>query len=342
MLKKNIKKITWLVLALLLVWAGCVCYLLLYPVFGMAQTEYVCVDRDDTLDSLVSKLSVVGETGQLAGFRMLAQLKGAGTEALTGRYALEPGDNVLTVFRRIYRRHQAPVRLTLTPVRTLEQVAGRIAGDLMVDSAEIMTVLNDSAFYTSLGCRKETRMCLFVPNTYEVYWNVSVRGLLERMAKERDTFWRNGRMEKAEAIGLTPDEVYTLASIVDEETNRNGEKPVVAGLYMNRLHRGMPLQADPTVKFALGDFMARRITKRMLEVESPYNTYRNTGLPPGPIRMASIRGIDSVLGYTKHSYIYMCAREDFSGYHNFASNHNEHIKNAKKYWRALNQRKIFN
>lgn len=341
MWKKTIK-IAWPVLVLLLLGAGYVYYLLLYPVFGIAQAEYVFVDRDDTIDSLVNKLSVKGQTRQTAGFRILAQLKGVETDIPTGRYALGPDDNIWTVFRRIYRQHQTPVRLTLTPVRTLEQVAVRIAEDLMVDSAEIMTVLNDSVFYTSLGCRKETRMCLFVPNTYEVYWNVSARGLLERMAKERDTFWKHGRMEKAEAIGLTPDEVYTLASIVDEETNRNGEKPVVAGLYMNRLHRGMPLQADPTVKFALGDFMARRITKRMLEVESPYNTYRNTGLPPGPIRMASIRGIDSVLGYTKHSYIYMCAREDFSGYHNFASNHNEHIKNAKKYWRALNQRKIFN
>ena len=161
------------------------------------------------------------------------------------------------------------------------------------------------------------------------------------MKDEHERFWNKDRLSQATAIGMTPEEVSTLASIVEEETNNNEEKPMVAGLYINRLHQDMPLQADPTIKFALQDFGLRRITNENLKVNSPYNTYINTGLPPGPIRIPSKKGIDSVLNYTKHNYIYMCAKEDFSGTHNFASNYADHMANARKYWKALNERKIF-
>ena len=183
--------------------------------------------------------------------------------------------------------------------------------------------------------------CLFIPETYQVYWDMSAEEFFERMQKEHQKFWNQERLDKATAIGMTPTEVCTLASIVEEETNNNPEKPMVAGLYINRLHTGMPLQADPTIKFALQDFGLRRITNAHLAVESPYNTYLNTGLPPGPIRIPSPIGLDAVLNHTKHNYLYMCAKEDFSGTHNFASNYAEHMKNARKYWNALNERKIF-
>ena len=180
------------------------------------------------------------------------------------------------------------------------------------------------------------------PNeNYQVYWDMSVDDFFKRMQTEHKRFWNDERLAQATAIGMTPEEVCTLASIVEEETNNNEEKPMVAGLYINRLHTGMPLQADPTIKFALQDFGLRRITNEHLKVNSPYNTYINSGLPPGPIRIPSKKGLDSVLNYTKHNYIYMCAKEDFSGTHNFASNYADHMANARKYWKALNERKIF-
>jgi UPF0755 protein len=179
-----------------------------------------------------------------------------------------------------------------------------------------------------------------VPDTYEVYWNTSIENLMSRLKKEHDKFWNNSRQEKASAIGLTPNEVCTLASIIDEETSNNPEKPMIARMYLNRLAKGMALQADPTIKFALKDFALKRIYHNMLNTDSPYNTYRYAGLPPGPIKVASVAGIDAVLNAAKHNYLYMCAKEDFSGTHNFASTYSEHLRNAAKYSKALNERGI--
>jgi len=181
---------------------------------------------------------------------------------------------------------------------------------------------------------------LFVPNTYEVYWNISPSQLMQRMIKEHDRFWDGERTAKASALGLTVNQVCTLASIIDEETANVGEKPMIAGMYLNRLKQDMPLQADPTVKFAMKNFGARRIYYDMLTFDSPYNTYRNTGLPPGPIKIASVKGIDAVLNAVQHDYLYMCAKEDFSGTHNFATTYQEHLQNAARYSKALNQRGI--
>jgi UPF0755 protein len=211
----------------------------------------------------------------------------------------------------------------------------------MIDSAEIIRPLTDSTFVAKLGYNSETLPCLFIPDTYQVYWNISVEQFIQRMQKEHDCFWNAQRLAQATAIGLTSEEVCTLASIVEEESNKNDEKPIIAGLYINRLQKGMALQADPTIKFALQDFALRRISSENLKVASPYNTYIHTGLPPGPIRIPSKQSIESVLHYNHNNYLYMCAREDFSGYHNFASNFADHQENARKYWKALNERKIF-
>jgi UPF0755 protein len=190
------------------------------------------------------------------------------------------------------------------------------------------------------GYDTTTVAAMFVPNTYDVYWNMSIDGLMQRMEKEHQRFWQGSREAKAAQIQLTPVEVCTLASIIDEETANNAEKPMIAGMYLNRLKIGMPLQADPTVKFALKDFALKRIYHNHLEVNSPYNTYKNTGLPPGPIKVASIQGIDAVLNRVAHTYIYMCAKEDFSGTHNFATSYQEHLNNAARYAKALNERGI--
>ena len=181
---------------------------------------------------------------------------------------------------------------------------------------------------------------MFIPNTYEIYWNIPVTKLLSRMKKESDSFWTSDRQAKAKAIGLTPQQVITLASIIDEETAVNAEKPMIAGMYINRLKTGMPLQADPTIKFALGQFGLHRIYYDLLSVASPYNTYRNIGLPPGPIRIPTTVGVDAVLNAVSHDFLYMCAKEDFSGTHNFAKTYSEHLQNARKYSAALNARGI--
>lgn len=329
---------------LLLIGAACtgtVYYYLFYPQFHPQKTTYIYIDRDDTIDSIYNKVKAQGHPKNITGFLWMAQWRDYNSNIHTGRYAIRPGENVYHVFSRLYRGYQEPTNLTISNVRTLDRLARSVGKQLMVDSAEIAVIMNDSTFQKKLGYTKETLSSLFIPETYQVYWDISVNEFFKRMQKEHEKFWNQDRLAKATAIGMTPEEVSTLASIVEEETNNNEEKPMVAGLYINRLHKNMPLQADPTIKFALQDFGLRRITNEHLNVHSPYNTYLNAGLPPGPIRIPSPIGIDAVLNYAKHDYIYMCAKEDFSGTHNFASNYADHMKNARKYWNALNERKIF-
>ena len=321
--------------------AGTFYYYLFYPQFHPQKTAYIYIDRDDTADSIYNKVQKQGHPKSFTGFLWMAQWRDYNSNIHTGRYAIRPGENVYHVFSRLYRGYQEPINLTISNVRTLDRLALSVEKQLMVVPAEIAIVMNDSAFQKKLGYEKETISSLFIPETYQVYWDMSVNEFFERMQKEHEKFWNQERLAKATAIGMTTEEVSTLASIVEEETNNNEEKPMVAGLYINRLHKGMPLQADPTIKFALQDFGLRRITNEHLNVNSPYNTYLNAGLPPGPIRIPSPIGIDAVLNYAKHNYIYMCAKEDFSGTHNFASNYADHMKNARKYWNALNERKIF-
>lgn len=345
-MQKKKKRILFGVLAFLLLigiaCAGTIYYLLFAPQFHPAKTAYVYIDRDDTADSIYNKVEKAGNPGNFTGFRWMARWRDYPRQIHTGRYAIRPNENVYHVFSRLYRGYQEPMNLTIGSVRTVDRLVRSVGKQLMVDSAEIARVMNDSAVLQRLGYTPETLPCLFIPETYQVYWDMSAEDFLERMQKEHRKFWNRERLDKAASIGLTPEEVCTLASIVEEETNNNAEKPMVAGLYINRLHSGMPLQADPTIKFALQDFGLRRITNAHLNIDSPYNTYLNPGLPPGPIRIPSPVGLDAVLNYTRHNYLYMCAKEDFSGTHNFASNYSDHMKNARKYWKALNERKIFN
>jgi UPF0755 protein len=211
---------------------------------------------------------------------------------------------------------------------------------LMLDSATIADALYSDEVCQKYGYDTCTVAALFVPNTYDVYWNMSMDALMQRMEKEHQHFWKGERETKAAQMQLTPVEVCTLASIIDEETANNAEKPMIAGMYLNRLKTNMPLQADPTIKFALKQFELKRIWQKLLFIDSPYNTYKNKGLPPGPIKIASIKGIDAVLNAASHDYLYMCAKEDFSGTHNFARTYQEHLKNAAKYTKALNERGI--
>lgn len=344
MKKRNRNIIVSILIAIILlctIAGGTVYYYLFAPQFHPPKTVYIYVDRDDTTDSIYHKIKQYGHVKHFDGFLWMAKYKDFDRNIHTGRYAIRPNENVYHVFSRFSRGYQEPMNLTLGSVRTLDRLVRSVGKQLMIDSAEIARQLFDSTFQAKMGYTSATIPSLFIPETYQVYWDMSVDEFFQRIRKEHERFWNKDRLAQATAIGMTPEEVCTLASIVEEETNNNAEKPIVAGLYINRLHKNMPLQADPTVKFALQDFELRRITNEHLQVNSPYNTYLNAGLPPGPIRIPSKKGIDSVLNYTKHNYIYMCAKEDFSGTHNFASNYSDHMANARKYWKALNERKIF-
>lgn len=305
-----------------------------------SDTQYLYVDSDDTIDSVFCKLEPIGASHAMMAMHTMMRHSGYDENVRTGRYAIEPGARTVSVFRQIKNGRQQPMKLTIPESRTMERLAAQLSERLMLDSATIAQALTDSAYTATLGYDTATIACIFVPNTYEVYWDLSLDRLMSRMQKEHDTFWKGQRTQKAQALGLTPNEVCTVASIVDEETANTQEKPMVAGMYLNRLKQQMPLQADPTVKFALKQFELRRIYHNMLSYDSPYNTYRYAGLPPGPIKIASVKGIDAVLNRTDHPYLYMCAKEDFSGTHNFATTYQEHLRNAARYTKALNERGI--
>lgn len=343
---KPLKKKHYLLIgALLLLLAGaglayCVYRQLYAPLLSGTATHYLYIDDDDTADSVFTKLQPVSSKLGLEGLHRLADHYDYSSRVRTGRYAIEPGRRALDVFRQLRNGQQAPVMLTVPEVRTMDRMAGRLAQKLMLDSTTLAHALTDQDYCQRLGYDTATIACLFVPNTYEVWWNTSLDALMERLQKEHNKYWSNERRQKATDQSLTPNEVVTLASIIDEETANNAEKPMIAGMYLNRLKRGMLLQADPTVKFALGDFSLRRILNKHLEVESPYNTYKYAGLPPGPIRVPSVAAIEAVLNPAKHDFLYMCAKEDFSGTHNFARTLAEHMQNARRYQQALNQRGI--
>ncbi|MBR2638004.1 MAG: endolytic transglycosylase MltG [Bacteroidaceae bacterium] len=315
-------------------------YIIMYPQTELEDTTYIYIYPHDTSESIIEKLENIDGVKCTKGFKIIAAYNNFDRQKRTGRYAIYDKDNMRAIYRRIVSNQQTPVKITLPAARTIEQFIAAAGNQLMIDSVELIQLVMQPTLYDSIGYTKETLPSLFLPNTYEVYWNISTEQFMQRMIKEHRAFWSDSRLAKAKAIGLTPEEVSTLASIVDEETNNHEEKPMVAGVYINRLKRGMLLQADPTVKYAIGDFTRKRILNDDLNIESPYNTYRYKGLPPGPIRIPTLQAIESVLNYTKHNYIYMCAKEDFSGKHNFATNLASHNANARRYQQALNKLRI--
>ncbi len=236
---------------------------------------------------------------------------------------------------------QTPVNVVVRTSRLPGILAARVAGQLEADSASLHAAMRDPATLREYGFGSELEMfSIFIPNTYEMWWTTTPAEFVARMKREYDRFWTPARTAKLARTRLTRMQVITLASILSEETLKTDEMPTMAGVYINRLRIGMPLQADPTVKYALGDFMLRRILNRHLRTPSPYNTYVNRGLPPTPITMPSIAAIDAVLDYREHKYLYFCAKEDFSGYHNFAETYQQHLANARRYSAELNRRGI--
>ncbi len=303
-------------------------------------STFIYIPTESTLADVINILYTKNLIIDRAAFEWVAEKKNYASHINPGRYLIKNGMSNNELINLLRSGKQEPVNVTINTIRTLEQLAGKATKNLECDSSALYDLLTDENFISKYGFNKSTIITMFIPNTYEFYWNTSAKQFFERMAKEYKKFWIQERKNKAASIGLSQSEVSILASIVQEETIKNDEKPAIAGVYLNRLQKGMLLQADPTIKFAIGDFSVKRILKKHLNIDSPYNTYKHKGLPPGPICLPSISSIDAVLNYQKHDYIFFCAKEDFSGYHNFAKTLSQHNINAKKYQAALNKKRI--
>lgn len=277
----------------------------------------------------------------ITSFEWVARQLGYPEKVKPGRYPILKGDSNFDIVRMLAAGRQEPVKLIINRFRSREDFFGAVGRKLEADSAELAAIFSDDTWLRTFGLLPEESFAVIIPNTYELYWNTNGKEFFERMYKEYQSFWTQDRRVKAKNLGLNEVEVMKLASIVDEETNKEDEKDVIAGVYLNRLKIAMPLQADPTVRFAHNDFSIKRVTGVHLRLKSPYNTYQVIGLPPGPICTPSIASIDAVLNAEKHTYLYFCAKEDFSGYHRFATTYPEHQKNARLYQMALENRKIY-
>ncbi|MBN2213209.1 MAG: endolytic transglycosylase MltG [Bacteroidales bacterium] len=303
--------------------------------------QYIHIPTGSAYEDVLEILGNENILINLQTFNWCARRKNYLNHVYPGRYKIKNRMSNNQLINMLRAGIQNPVNLTFNDIRYLEQLAKRISLQIEADSASIMNLFHEKEFIANYGFDSNSVKAMFIPNTYELWWNTDAKGFFIRMNKEYEKFWNHERDRKSEDIGLTRNEVSTLASIVEEETRKEDEKERITGVYMNRLHKGIRLQADPTVKYAMGNFNVKRILKNHLEIESPYNTYKYAGLPPGPIRIPSIGSIDAVLNYEKHDYLYFCARDDFSGYHVFAKTLSQHNNNARLYQRALSRRRIY-
>jgi len=300
---------------------------------------YLYIPTGSNLDDVVAIIKAQQILNNTESFKWVAS-KMNFKNIKPGKYKITKGLSNIELVRLLRSGKQEPIKLTFQNIRLKTDFAGYIGKNFEIDSLAFLNMLDSIDLVRQYGFDEETIFCMFIPNTYEMYWNTSKEKFFERMQKEYVKFWHTERLAQAKAIGLSPVQVSILASIVDQEALLNREMVRIAGVYMNRLNRGIKLEADPTVIFANGDFTVKRVLYKLLQKDSPYNTYKYSGLPPGPICMPSVAAIDAVLHFEKHNYIYFCAKEDFSGLHNFASNVTEHQMNARKFQQALNNRGI--
>jgi UPF0755 protein len=303
--------------------------------------NFICIPTGSNLEDVCRILYERNYIVNRNSFEWLAERKKYSNSIKPGRYKLKNHMSNNELIDILRAGKQERVRISFHNIRLINQVAGIVGRHLEVDSVTVLKSLNDPEFDASLGFTKNDIMAIFIPNTYEFFWNTNAQTFMKRMKREYVKFWNAERQKKSKEIGLTPVQVMSLASILTEESNTVAEYPVIAGVYINRLRRDMPLQSDPTVKFALGNFNLKRIYHRQTEFDSPYNTYLYKGLPPGPIAMPTVKAIDAVLNFQKHSYLYFCAKSDFSGSHVFAKTLTQHNQNAAAYQAALNNKKIY-
>ncbi len=318
--------------------------------YQMLNTPNILVEKEDrsfiidkgaTFKDVQNALYEGGYVNDLVSFSFLARLMKYDESVKYGHYLLKKEMSNLQAIRMLRAGLQEPVTITFNNVRLMSEMPEKLSKYIQLSEEELTELLLSDSVASTYGFTRDNFISMFIPNTYEVYWTVSGKELLDRMHLEYEMFWSEKRKEKAKALNMTPVQVSTLASIVQAESIKKEESAKIAGLYINRLKRGIPLQADPTLVFALGDFTIKRILNKDREVNSPFNTYMHAGLPPGPINMPTIHSIDAVLNHESHKYIYMCAKEDFSGYHVFATNLIDHNANARRFQTALNNAKIY-
>jgi UPF0755 protein len=339
MFKGMRKLIVFLVLSVLLISFSYYGYQICYTAnILVGKEDHVIVIPDSADFKKVQQILHEGNYVQdLISFSFLAKLMDYDKGVKSGRYTLRANMTNIEAIRYLRLGLQEPVKITFNNVRLISELSEKITKNLEMKPEQFEAALIDFAMTNKYGFNKDNVLCMFIPNTYEAYYNSSPKQLIERMHDEYENFWNTERQDKASALKLTPIEVSILASIVQAENTRGDEARIIAGLYINRLKQGIPLQADPTLVFASGDFALKRVLNVHKESKSPYNTYMYTGLTPGPINMPEIKAIDGVLNYEKHDYIYMCAKEDFSGRHNFTGDYNQHLKNAQRYQAALSR-----
>jgi UPF0755 protein len=304
------------------------------------ESSFLYIPTNTGYDEVCALLFDAG-LGNEESFRWVAGKMNYPNKVRAGRYRLFDGMSNIELIRMLRSGRQIPVQMIFNNIRTAPQLAGTVAQYIEADSASILHLLEDSSFLLRYRLMPRTALTLFIPNTYEFFWNTSATAFMERMNREYNSFWNDDRKRKAKEMNMSSAEVSVLASIIEEETRMDSEKPVMAGVYINRLHQGIPLQADPTLKYAAGDFTIKRVLNKHREIQSPYNTYLHKGLPPGPICIPSIASLDAVLNYTKHDYLYFCAKDDLSGYHLFARTLQQHNRNAQAYQKALDKLRVY-
>ncbi len=343
MKKRKIFAITLVVSSILLTSFSFYFYQVFYGenILVEKQASAIIIDHDDTFDDVRNMLYDDDIIQEVISFSFVSKVLGYQKLVKPGLYELQPGMTNLEAVRMLRAGAQAPVRITFNNVRLKNELVEKITANTGVNTNDFESLLNDDDFLAKYGLNSENALSIFIPNTYEVYWTITAEELFQKMYDQYNSFWNADRKAKAEAINLTPTEVSVLASIVQAESIKKEEGPIIAGLYLNRLKRNIALQADPTLVYAVGDFSIQRVLNEHKKVESPYNTYLNKGLPPGPINLPTLASLEAVLNHEVHNYIYMCAKEDFSGYHRFAITYAEHDRNAKLFQRAMNQRRIF-
>lgn len=344
--KKRIKNGLWITVSLLLLICSFFGLKIYHKVFSpnikivSSEHAFIKIPTGSGIEDVIKLLKNMNLLEDETSFLFTAKQLKYDLNVKPGRYRLKNGMNNKELVSLLRSGRQTPLNVVFNNIRTKEQLAKRISEQIEASPKAILNLMEDADYLHELNFTKENVLCLFIPNTYEMYWNTSADQFLKRMHIEYKKFWDRNRSEMAKSIDFSPIEISILASIVQQESNQAVEQPLIAGVYINRLQKDWKLEADPTLVYALGDFSIKRVLSVYKEIDSPYNTYMYKGLPPGPICLPTSSSIDAVLNYSKHTYMYFCAKEDFSGYHNFASNYIQHLINARKFQRALNKRGI--
>ena len=315
--------------------------MLFSPNFLINQPDKMILIKDDTnFKELTNQLIEDTLLNDVISFSFLSKIMKYSDNVKQGAYRVKMNMSNYDLISMLRAGNQTPINITFSYSRKINDLAQKISQKLKMSEKDLMDFINKNGF-DNYGFDNQNIIGMFLPDTYEVYWDITPENLLDKMKKEYDKFWNSERTKKLERINLSKNEVITLASIVASETNKIDEADRIAGVYINRLKKNMLLQADPTLIYAANDFSIRRVLNKHKKIKSPYNTYRNKGLPPGPIRLSPKKYIDAVLNYEDHRFIFFCAKDDFSGYHEFAITLSEHNKNARKFQRALNKRNIY-